>query len=101
MVEVRPGLRLRSAVDSVEVMVVKAPSELVDLRCGGQPMVPSDGAPAGGVPAAGTPGTLIGKRYQDESGSLEVLCTRPGPSQLTLGDVPLVVKEAKPLPASD
>jgi hypothetical protein len=101
--ELRPGSRLRSAVDATEVVVVKPPAEPVDLRCGGQPMVPlgSDG----GTEATPSPdhaaGTLLGKRYVDADQTLEVLCTKPGDGSLSVGDEPLQIKEAKPLPASD
>ena len=33
------GTRLRSTVDTTEVVVVTAPPEDIDLRCGGRPMV--------------------------------------------------------------
>jgi hypothetical protein len=46
-------------------------------------------------------GTLLGKRYVDTDQTLEVLCTKPGDGSLSVGDEPLQVKEAKPLPASD
>ena len=46
-------------------------------------------------------GTALGKRYVDASESLEVLCTKAGEGSLSLGDEPMVLKEAKPLPASD
>ena len=101
--ELRPGSRLRSAVDATEVVVVKPPAEPVDLRCGGHPMVPlgSDG----GTEATPSPdhaaGTLLGKRYVDADQTLEVLCTKPGDGSLSIGDEPMRVKEAKPLPASD
>ncbi len=45
-------------------------------------------------------GTLMGKRYVDASGG-EVLVTRAGAGTLSAGPVPLTLKEAKPLPASD
>lgn len=45
--------------------------------------------------------TLIGKRYADEELGLEVLCTKPGANALSVGDQPLQIKGAKPLPASD
>jgi hypothetical protein len=101
--ELRPGSRLRSAVDATEVVVVKPPAGPVDLRCGGHPMVPlgSEGG-AGAKPSpdhAG--GTLLGKRYVDADQTLEVLCTKPGDGSLSVGDEPLEIKEAKPLPASD
>jgi hypothetical protein len=101
--ELRPGSRLRSAVDAAEVVVVKAPAGPVDLRCGGHPMVPlgSDGG-AGATPSPDhVGGTLLGKRYVDADQTLEVLCTKPGDGSLSIGDAPLQIKEAKPLPASD
>jgi hypothetical protein len=45
-------------------------------------------------------GTAMGKRYVDESGA-EVLVTKAGAGSLSIGNTPLVLKEAKPLPASD
>jgi hypothetical protein len=45
-------------------------------------------------------GNVMGKRYVDESGA-EVLVTRAGAGTLSVGDVALTLKEAKPLPASD
>jgi hypothetical protein len=101
--ELRPGSRLRSAVDATEVVVVKPPAGPVDLRCGGHPMVPLGSG--GGAEATPSPdhagGTLLGKRYVDADQTLEVLCTKPGEGSLSIGDEPLHVKEAKPLPASD
>ena len=100
--ELKAGVRLRSAVDEVEVIVVKGQGD-IDLRCGGHPVVPAgDQAPGGASAEAGfDKGTLLGKRYVDESGDLEVLCTKAGPSSLSVGDEPLEIKEAKPLPSSD
>ncbi len=46
-------------------------------------------------------GTQLGKRYINEDETLEVLCTKSGDGSLGIGDTPLSVKEAKPLPASD
>jgi hypothetical protein len=101
--ELRPGSRLRSAADATEVVVVKPPAGPVDLRCGGHPMVPLGSE--GGGEATPSPdhagGTLLGKRYVDADQTLEVLCTKPGDGSLSVGDDPLHVKEAKPLPASD
>jgi hypothetical protein len=42
----------------------------------------------------------MGKRYIDDTGA-EVLVTKAGSGSLSIGTIPLVVKEAKPLPASD
>jgi hypothetical protein len=103
-VELKPGLRLKSPTSTTEVIVVKAPSSSVDLRCGGGPMVPhADAANAvGGAPdPAHASGTLLGKRYADPVSGLEVLCTKAGDGSLSLGDEPLQVKDTKPLPSSD
>ena len=98
---VKAGSRIRSVTCATEVVVVKGAGEL-DLRCGGEPMVEL-GAEAGeGSPRSPFDGgTLMGKRYVDGGGSIELLCTKPGAGSLSLGDEPLSLKEAKPLPASD
>ncbi|MGZ4694671.1 MAG: hypothetical protein ACXWBN_16470 [Acidimicrobiales bacterium] len=102
-VELKPGARLRSCVCEAEAIVVKTPAADVDLLCGGHPMVPvGDECPAGLSAAPGFDGgLLIGKRYTDESGEIEVLCTKAGTSSLSLGDELLELKDAKPLPSSD
>lgn len=99
--ELKPGSRLRSAVCSTEVVVVRAAP--VELRCGGRPMVPADGAGISDAVQDEAPAerTLLGKRYADPESGLEVLCTKAGTGSLTLGDAPLRVKDAKPLPSSD
>lgn len=105
-ITLRPGMRLRSTVCDVQVIVVRGGSEPLDLQCGGRPMVGmgagDDDTRSGEAPEAGyDKGTLLGKRYTDDSGALELLCTKPGPSSLSVADVPLEVKETKPLPSSD
>ena len=101
--ELRAGMRLRSAVCQTEVIVVRAPSVDTDLRCGGQPMIPLGEEPGPGrqpvAPYDG--GTMLGKRYADEDTGLEILCTKAGAGSLSVGDVVLAIKEAKPLPSSD
>jgi hypothetical protein len=101
--ELKTGARLRSVTDTTEVVIVKAPGDDVDLRCGGHPMVPMNtDAPGGRTVESGfDEGTLVGKRYADEELGLEVLCTKAGPGSLSLGLDPLPVKGAKPLPSSD
>jgi hypothetical protein len=107
MGELKPGLRLRSATCPAEVIVIKAPAGEIDLRCGGHPLLPvgptaGDGEPDGVAARDGFDGgLLIGKRYTDGSGDLEVLCTKAGTSSLSLGDDVLTPKDAKPLPSSD
>jgi hypothetical protein len=59
--------------------------------------------PATSVPAVKDPGsgTVIGKRYVDVTGTLELLCTASGAGELTCDGAPMTIKAAKPLPASD
>jgi hypothetical protein len=102
MIELKAGSRWRSATGATEVVVVKAPVGTVSLECAGQPMVPHD---ADGVPAsegeAPVEPVLLGKRYADESGTVELLCTKAGEGPLALDGATLAVKGAKPLPSSD
>ena len=104
-VELKPGIKARSAVCSTEVVVVKAPSAPVELECGGAPMVPATAeapsAAAAAVDPARAEGTLLGKRYADEASGLELLCTKGGDGSLSVGGAILPLKDAKPLPSSD
>lgn len=101
--EMTPGARFRSAVCDTELAVIKAPGEPLDLRCGGHPVLPiAAERPSGPSPEAGfDEGTAIGKRFTDEAGTLEVLCTKAGSGSLSIADVRLQLKGAKPLPSSD
>lgn len=99
---IKNGTRLRSQVCDTQVIIVKSAESLDDLWCGGKPMLGLDAEVSpGGVPEdnfAG--GTTMGKRYVDDSGA-EVLVTKAGAGSLSVGPTVLVLKEAKPLPASD
>lgn len=99
----RPGARFRSATGDVEVIVIKAGSAEADLRCGGHAMLAaSDPLPDGVQPEPGFDGgTQVGKRYTDETGDIELLCTKGGGAALSMGGVLLHVREAKALPSSD
>lgn len=100
--DLKAGTRLRSATDTCEVVVVKAPGEPVDLRCGGQAFVAIDAdVTPSGVEAGFDGGTQLGKRYADEALGLELLCTKAGEGAISVGEAILEVKGAKPLPASD
>jgi hypothetical protein len=101
--DLKAGTKLFSSSDGTEVVVVKAPSASVELWCGGHRMVVKGEPPIDGAtvdPAHGD-GTQIGKRYADEELGLEVLCTKGGEGSLSVGDKPLLRKDAKPLPSSD
>jgi hypothetical protein len=75
--QLKADTRLHRAVDAREVVVVPAPSELVDLRCGGHP-----------------------SRRVDEQATPDTVATGFGGSA-QLGEAILEVNGAKPLPASD
>jgi len=101
-IQLKAGTRLRSATDACEVVVVKAPGEPVDLRCGGHPFQPTDAEPASESIVEGFGGgTQLGKRYSDDELGLELLCTKAGEGSISVGETILAVKGAKPLPASD
>jgi len=97
----RPGDQLASTVCTTRVVVVRAPADRQPaLTCGGAPLVAA--ATTRSAPAADAePITLLGKRYVDADGTLELLCTSPGAGELACDGVPMTLKAAKPLPASD
>ena len=101
--QLKAGGRIRSAVCATEVMVILAPQDEVDLTCGGAAMVALGTDPPAGaaLSADASAGTQIGKRYVNEAGDLELLCTKPGKGSLALDGSALTIKGAKPLPASD
>ena len=103
MDQLKPGSRIRSAVCDTEVMVSAAPDSDAQVTCGGVPMLALDAEPAAGatLDAAAAEGTQLGKRYVNEAGDLELLCTKAGKGTLALAGTALTVKGAKPLPASD
>lgn len=102
MPELKPGARLKSAVCTTEAIVVKAPAGNVEVTCGGWPMVDAKETPDKKEPKGGLDsGSALGKRYVNADESLEILCTKAGSGTIGLGDEPLGLKEAKPLPASD
>lgn len=102
MTPIKPGLKLKSAVCSAEVMVIKAPADAT-LSCGGAPMLgQKDAVPEGlSIAADQKSGCQVGKRYVNDDQSLEVLCVKAGEGSLACNGVALVTKEAKKLPSSD
>jgi hypothetical protein len=103
MLQLKTGSRLRSSVCATEVMVIAAPKDAVELTCGGAAMIDLNEEPPSGLSLSpdASKGTAVGKRYVDESGELELLCTKPGEGSIARGGVLLTLKEAKPLPSSD
>jgi len=102
MAVLKAGTRLRSSVCNTEIMIVAAPKDEVELTCGGAPVIEIGAEPSGAAIADDAKeGTQIGKRYVNEAGDLEVLCTKPGEGSLGANGALLVIKGAKPLPSSD
>lgn len=99
---IKNGTRLQSQVCDTQVIVVRSADSLEDLRVGGAPVVPlgSDVDAGLTIDPDLSDGTLMGKRYVDDTGA-EVLVTKAGAGTLSIGVTPLTIKEAKPLPASD
>ena len=104
VVSLRPGLRLKSQVCSTEIIVVRPGTRPIALRCGGVPMADREAPVAGDavpVPALML-GTQLGKRYTHPADDqLELLVSVGGAGSLSDGETALVLKAAKPLPASD
>lgn len=73
------------------------------LQCGGQNMTPlGEPSPAGlTLSPEHANGTHVGKRYADAESGLEALGSKAGQGSLSVDGRKLVLKTAKPLPASD
>jgi hypothetical protein len=99
----RPGTRIFSAVCSTEMIAISAPETEVALTIGGVPAALSASERAGSAEVVDGHGggALMGKRYVDEAGTIELLCTKAGDGVPAIGGELLQLKEAKPLPASD
>jgi hypothetical protein len=99
----KPGLRLKSAVCSTEVMVIRSPGGEALITCGGTEMraVAESAAAAATLDPAHAAGSLIGKRYVDAAEALELLCTKGGEGSMSVDGAPLAIKQAKQLPSSD
>ena len=95
------GTRLTSQVCDTQFIVVKTADSLDDLRCGGTPMLPLGAETATAeIDPAFAEGNLMGKRYVDDGGA-EILVTKAGAGTIAIGAIPLHLKVAAPLPASD
>ena len=98
----RPGTRIFSGVCTTEMIAVKAPDGEVDLTIGGAPATAAgEHAAKAEISDGHRGGTSMGKRYVDEAGTIELLCTKAGDGVPAIGGELLQVKESKPLPASD
>ena len=95
------GKRLRGDGSACEVVVVRGTDQDGLLECGGMTMQDIAPGTAASGPATGESMIELGKRYADDGSGIELLCTKAGPGPLTFGGRELVLKSAKPLPASD
>ncbi|TXS95932.1 hypothetical protein FV139_08240 [Parahaliea maris] len=96
----KPGAKLFSVACETEVMVIRGTGEF-DLCCGGSGMATSTPEARHESATDMDGGTLIGKRYVNEDGSIELLCTKPGRGSLMVGNSVLGIKQAQALPSSD
>lgn len=97
MTNLSTGQRIKSSVCSTEVMVITAPNGALNLTCGGVAM----GDSTGSIQADHAEGSVIGKRYINGDGSLELLCVVPGDGSLAVDGERLKIKESKKLPKTD
>jgi hypothetical protein len=102
-VTLKPGTRLFSSVCSTEMIAVRGSGGEVDLTIGGvAPVLAAAERDYGEAPVPGHDGVAaMGKRYVDHGDTIELLCTKAGDGVPALDGELLVLKEAKPLPASD
>ncbi|WP_338179890.1 hypothetical protein [Jatrophihabitans sp.] len=99
---IKVGERLRSAVDTTEIVIIRAEPGDVALTCGGQAMVAPDASVPVGSPVSGQDtGTALGKRYTTVDAAIEVLCTKAGQGSLSVDGVAMTLKQPRGLPASD
>lgn len=101
--DLKPGSRWKSAVCDAQLVVVRPPKAAGELQCGGTAVLAIDDAatPTGAINPEFAEGVLIGKRYIDEESGLEILGAKAGKGSLTFNGTAMVIKGAKPLPASD
>jgi hypothetical protein len=101
--EFKPGSRWKSAVDSTEVVVVRAPNGAITLECGGAAMIPMGTTALAGLSLspAHSGGTAVGKRYVDAQSGIELLASKAGAGSLSVSGRAVTIKDAKPLPSSD
>jgi hypothetical protein len=102
MATIKVGARLKSNVCDTEVMVIACADTGVAITCGGAPVLDATTSKTGGAPdPAHAAGTLLGKRYVNAAGKIELLCVKAGKGSLAVNGEALVLKDAKPLPSSD
>ncbi|OZC76320.1 hypothetical protein CH304_17400 [Rhodococcus sp. 15-649-1-2] len=102
MPDYKTGERLRSRVSPAQFVVVRADKGIDEITCGGVPLAREDDALAAEAELEADDFRIeIGKRYEDEAATVELLCVSAGQGSLAVAASPLALKAPKPLPASD
>ena len=74
--QLKAGSRLQSTACDTQVIVVRAPKDEVDLRCGGHLLAAAAPAEKAALDPKHSGGSAMGKRYADEGLGLELLITK-------------------------
>jgi hypothetical protein len=101
-ITLKPGMRLRAASSTAEVIVVRLPSDptaAIDVLIDDAPL--TDEQPDAATPTQEGPAIELGKRYVDDATGIELLCARAGTGTLSCNGHVMVLRSAKPLPSSD
>lgn len=102
MATLKVGARLKSNVCDTEVMVISCADPSLVVSCGGAEILDAAEAKTGGdLDSAHADGSLLGKRYVNGAGKIELLCVKAGKGSLAVNGEKLSLKDAKPLPSSD
>jgi hypothetical protein len=96
----KPGIKLSSRVCKTQIMILRIPAVEMEIFCGGLPMVIGDPAEFEELQGENN-GTLVGKRYTDETETMEFLCTRGREGTIAVSGHKIDIKSAKKLPSSD
>jgi len=102
MATLKVGARLKSNVCDTEVMVISCSDPSLAITCGGAEVLDATASKSGGdINNAHADGSLLGKRYVNAAGAIELLCVKAGKGSLAVNGEKLSLKDAKPLPSSD
>ncbi len=102
-ITLKPGARLFSRVCTTEMIAVRAPGAEVDLTIGGASPALSENERdlSGSVVEGHGGGAATGKRFVDESETIELLCTKSGEGVPAVNGERLRLKTPKAAPSSD
>jgi hypothetical protein len=97
------GERYQSPSTAAQIIVMRAPSQDVEITLAGEPVVLLDptAVPSAAGAVDGDEQLQVGKRYVDEESGLELLCTTAGAGPLVVDGRSLTTAAAKLLPSSD